>query len=323
MKIPMKTSGKLMALLILIAGLSLQSCKKDEKDPTLDSNFRTFNEDSQYLNGEIDQADNDINNALSDIPAFGRLSSEAGVLSSPLCGATIDSSQIAQKILYFNFDGVTPCFSPSRTRHGQIKVQLTSGTYWSDVNAVLTVTYINFKVVRLYDNKSITLNGVKTVKNVNGNNWIGFFTGSTSLKYQSRAFNINVLFNNGATALWNVARLTQWTYTPSGSGPNSPRINFTANGDTTLNGFSNVDAWGLNRFAQNFTTYYTVPLVSNTYCGLWRPNSGSLTHSVSNSVFELVLGVDQSGNPTPYACAYGYKVTWQVNGNTYVKILSY
>ncbi len=306
---------------ISLLAITLQSCKKDEKDTELDSNFRQFNEDSQFMKSEVDQADNDINNALSEIPTFGKLSSEAGVLSSPLCGATIDSSQIAQKILFFNFDGVTPCFSPSRTREGQIKVQLTSGNYWSDVNAVLTVTYINFKVVRLYDNKSITLNGVKTLKNINGNDWIGFVTGSATLKYQARAFNVNVLFNNGATASWNIARLTQWTYTPSG--PNSPRINFTANGDTTLNGFNAVDSWGLNRFGQNFTTYYTVPLVSNTYCGLWRPNAGSLTHNVSNSNFELVMGVDQSGNPTPYACAYGYKVTWSVNGNTHVKILSY
>ena len=132
---------------------------------------------------------------------------------------------------------------------------------------------------------------------------------------------MNVLFNNGATALWNIARVTEWTYTPSGQ--NSPRINFTANGDTTLNGFSNVDAWGINRFGSAFTTYYTVPLVSNTYCGLWRPNAGNLTHQVNNSTFQIELGVDQSGSPTPYVCAYGFKVTWTVNGNTFIRIFTY
>lgn len=307
-----------MVTVAAMLGVTFTSCKKDEKDAELDAKFRQFNEDSQFMKGEADQADSDINNALSEIPSFGK---GAGVMSSPLCGVTIDSSQIAQKILFFNFDGVTPCFSPSRTRDGQIKVQLTSGNLWSDVNAVLTLTYINFKVTRLYDNRSITFNGVKTLKNINGNNWLGFLLGTSTLKYQERAFNINVLFDNGATALWNSARLTQWSYTPSGA--NAPRINFTSNGDTTLNGFSNVDSWGINRYGQNFTTYYNVPLVSNTYCGLWRPNSGKLTHDVASSTFELELGVDQSGNPTPYACAYGYKVTWNVNGNTYVRILSY
>jgi hypothetical protein len=231
------------------------------------------------------------------------------------------SSQIAQKILFFNFDGVTPCFNPSRTRHGQIKVQLTTGNLWSDVNSVLTFTYINFKVTRLYDNKSITLNGVKTLKNINGNNWLGFLAGTATLKYQERANNINVVYDNLSTAIWNSARITQWSYTPSG--PNSPRINFTSNGDTTLNGFANVDSWGINRFSQPFTTYYNIPLVSNTYCALWRPNSGKLTHNVASSDFILELGVDQNGDPTPYACAYGFKVTWTVNGNTYVSILTY
>lgn len=314
----MKRTISGLVLTCIIAGMTLSSCKKDDKDSELNSEFKQFNEDSQFMKGEVDQADNDINGALGDIPSFGKV---AGVLSDPLCGATIDSSLIAQKILFFNFDGVTPCFSPSRTRHGQIKVQLTTGNYWSDVNSILTVTYINFKVIRLYDNRSITLNGVKTLKNINGNNWLGFLLGTATLKYQERAFNINVLFENGATALWNSARITQWTYSPSG--PNSPKINFTVNGDTTLNGFSGVDSWGINRFGQNFTTYYNTPLVSNTYCGLWRPNSGQLTHNVSNSDFSLLLGVDQNGNPTPYACAYGFKVTWTVNGNTYVRILTY
>jgi len=315
----MKKSIYAIALSAVIIGIGFTSCKKEDKDEgVLDSNFRQFNEDSQFMKGEVDQADNDINGALGEIPSFGKV---ANIMSSPMCGVTIDSSQIAQKILFFNFDGITPCFSPSRTRHGQIKVQLTSGNLWSDVNAVLTLTFINFKVIRLYDNRSITLNGQKTLKNINGNNWFGFLMGSATLKYQERAFNINVLYDNGATALWNSARTTEWSYTPSG--PNSPRVNFTANGDTTLNGFASVDSWGVNRFGQNFTTYFNAPWVSNTYCGLWRPNSGQLTHNVSNSNFNLLLGVDQNGNPTPYVCAYGYKVTWTVNGNTFVRILTY
>src|SRR5207245_1590336 len=103
-------------------------------------------------------------------------------LSSPLCGVTIDAHDSASHILYYNFDGVTPCFSPSRTRAGQIKVQLTSGSHWGDVGAVLTLTYNSFKVTRLSDNKSIMFNGTKTLKNINGNNWIGFLLGTTTLK---------------------------------------------------------------------------------------------------------------------------------------------
>ena len=97
--------------------------------------------------------DDDVNNAVGET-SLGRY---ARVQSSPLCGVTIDSTDIASKILYFNFDGVTSCFSPSRTRSGQIKVQLTTGSNWGDAGSVLTLTYINFKVTKQSNNKWIRL----------------------------------------------------------------------------------------------------------------------------------------------------------------------
>ncbi len=289
------------------------SCRR-QKD-TLDPKVEQFNNDANYYKGESDQADNDINSALGDISAF---KTEA-TYSSPLCGVTIDTSDITNKIVYFNFDGVTPCFSPSRTRSGQIKVQLTTGLHWGDVGAVLTITYINFKVTRLVDNKSIEFNGVKTLKNLDGHNWLGFLLGSSDFRYQERAFNVNVTFDDGSVAIWNSARITQWHYIPS-----ETKITFTAQGDTSVNGFSSVDSWGTNRYGDAFTTYYTENLISDTYCGLWRPNAGELVHNIPQGDFTLTLGVDQSGNPTPYACAYGYKVSWQgASGNNASVVLSY
>ena len=293
------------------------SCVKEEDKAKLDSQTEQFNDDAGKFKEESDQADSDINNSINDNGSFGR---SAGVMSSPLCGVSIDSSQLAQKILVYNFDGVTPCFSPSRTRFGQIKVQLTSGTSWNDAGAVLTLTYINFKITRLSDNKSITFNGQKTLKNVNGHNFFGFLAGTSTFKYQSRAFNINVTYNDGSSAIWNRAYMTEWRNAPTA--PHSPIV-FTGVGDTTLNGFSTVDTWGTNRYGQTFTTYYSAAYVSDTYCGLWRPNSGTLTYHVNNADFTLTLGVDQSGNATTLDCAYGYKVTWTANGSTNNVILSY
>jgi hypothetical protein len=319
--------------IILICSLSFiaffYSCKKDkqeEEQVTLDSQFKQFNSDGNTIKSESDQADNDINNSLSSIPAFGRLRPEsAQLLSSPLCGVIIDSSQIANKILFYNFDGTTPCFSPSRTRAGQIKVQLTSGQHWSDAGAILTLTYTNFKITRLSDSKSITFNGVKTLKNINGNDWFGFVAGTSTLKYQERALNVNVTLDNNLSATWNSARVTEWNYVSAGTNPSIPYdyIAFTASGDTALNGQSNVDSWGINRYGYNFTTYYTASIVSNTYCGLWRFTAGRLVHNVNNADYTLTLGVDQNGNATPYSCAYGFKVGWTANGSPRSVILSY
>jgi len=302
---------------ITILSTGFYACKKEDQQ-TLDAKTKQFNDDSNNFKAESDQADNDVNNTINEIPAFGR---GAGVVSSPLCGVTIDSSQLAQKILFFNFDGITPCFSPSRTRSGQIKVQLTTGTNWHMAGAVLTLTYNNFKITRLSDNNSILFNGTKTLTNVNGHNWLTFLAGTSTFKYRSRAYNVNVTYNDGSTAVWNQTCITEWLYTPTGN--HAPYLTFTSNGDSTVNSYSNSSMWGTNRYGEAFTTYYTTPIVSNTYCGLWRPNSGELIHHVNTSDFALTLGVDQSGNPTTLDCAYGYKVSWTINGNSNSVVLSY
>ena len=302
----------------LVLGV-VSSCKKKDKEepaPKLDEQSKQFNSDANNYKSESDEISDDINNYVKDVPAFGRVS--ATVSSSPICGVTIDTSLIAQKTLIFNFDGITPCSSPSRTRAGQIRVQLTTGMHWSDAGSVLTETFINYKVTRLSDNKSVTINGVKKITNVNGNNWLAFYLGTAKLKYRERAFNVQVTFDNAQTATWNSAYTTEWSYTPS-----TIRYDFKAVGDTSLNGYSNVSAWGVNRYSQAFTTNYNTAILSNTYCGLWRPNEGELVHHVNGADFTLTLGVDQSGNPTTLNCAYGYKVTWVSGSNTGSVILSY
>lgn len=311
---------KFLALFVAATMALTYSCKKDkDTEAELDSQTKQFNDDSNNYKAESDQSNNDVNSAVGDIPAFGRGVKPPGVLSSPLCGATIDSSQLSQKIITINFDGQTPCFSPSRTRSGSIKVELTSGQFWSEAGAVLTITYTNFKITRLSDNKSIQFNGSKTLENVNGHDWLAFLAGTSTVEYRERAFNIAVAFNDGSTATWNSARFTKWSYNPSDT-----KLTFTALGDSAISGHNKTDSWGTNRFGYDFVTYYNTDIISNTYCGLWRPNSGELVHNVSSKDYVLTLGCDQNGNPTPYACAYGFKITWTPTGGSQTTlILSY
>jgi hypothetical protein len=297
----------------------LVACRKQATNTSkLDSNIEQHNKDANNYKGELDATDNDINGILRGNSGLNKLEEGYQFLSSPLCGCTIDSSQMAQKILFFNFDGTTSCFSPSRLRSGQIKVQLTSGSHWDNAGAVITETFINYKITRQSDNKSITFNGVKKLTNVNGNNWISVYLGASNLKYRERAFNIDVTFDNNQHATWNSARTTEWGYTAA-----TQKITFTAKGDTSLNGFSNVDSWGLNRFGDTFTTYYNTPVTSNTYCGFWRFLSGELVHHLDNADYTLTLGVDQNGSASTGTCAYGYKVAWNVGGNANSVVLSY
>ena len=115
----MKKSSFIVLLAFVFASLFFTACIPGKKDNKLDEKTQQFNKDANMVKAEGDQIDNDINNALNDIPSMG--GRKDGIESSPLCGCTIDSSQLANKILFFNFDGITPCFSPSRTRSGDRK----------------------------------------------------------------------------------------------------------------------------------------------------------------------------------------------------------
>jgi len=320
----MKSIKIIFGLSLISTLLLISSCKKgnNTNNATLDSKIKQFNDDAGSYKSELDQADNDINSVM-DNTSMGKKG--GGWQGSPLCGVTIDSVQIKNKILFLNFDGVTPCFSPSRTRSGQIKVQLTKGNHWGDAGAEITETFINFKVTRLYDNKSIELNGVKKYTDVSGIDWISFVLGSKTLIYKELALGIAVKFDNNLNATWNSARNIEWKYIGKNVNPSIPydHIQFTGHGDTAVQGFTNVDSWGINRYGSAFTTYYNQSLVSNSYCGFGRFNSGEFVHHVDSANFIFTLGLDQNGNPTPYVCAYGFKVSWNTKGGSGSVILSY
>lgn len=309
-------SKRFFFLSILAASLALTtSClKKKAEKQELDDDTKQFTEDANEVKGEIDNVDNDINSALNDT----RIGRVRATYSSPLCGATIDTSQVSNNIVFFNFDGTTPCFSPSRTRAGQIKVQLIAGNNWADQGAKLKIDYINFKITRLSNQHSLTLNGTKIWENVNGNNWLGFLAGTTTLKYRERALNINVTFHTGAQATWNIARVTEWNFIQANAVSGIPyaHVRFTSSADSTINGLPNVDSWGTNQAGNAFTTQFLSPWVSNSYCGFWRPVNGYVVHTVNGANYTLLLGVDENGNTSTLPCAYGYKVTWTPQGGT-------
>ena len=137
-------------------------------------------------------------------------------------------------------------------------------------------------------------------------------------KYKVRAYNVQVLFDNAQTAVWNLAHTAEYNYLPA-----SQKITFSCNGDTTFSGLNGISSWGTNRNAQNFTTHFNTPWVSNSYCDYWRPISGEFTHSINSANFTITLGVDQGGNASTLNCAYGYKVVWSTANGSGSAVISY
>ena len=314
---------KKLAPLFLITLLLLSACRKEaDTKPEPDSQSLNQVEDNNDLKSESDQTNTDVSDAIGNFPGLNGGRIAATNTRKTICGCTVDSAQLGSRVLILNFDGTTPCGSPSRTRGGSIRIELIQGISWAQAGARLKITHNNYKVTRLRDAKSWTFNGDKYLSNVLGSNWAGFLSGTDSLVYRERSSNMNILFSGGASASYSIARLTSWKI--AGKPGIANFIQFSAIGDSTVNSIPNTDTWGSNRFGKPFFSHYLKRLRSNTYCGVWRPVDGTLVHQSEGNKFTLSFGVNEQGNADTRDCAYGWKLNWLLsNGSSGEKIFSF
>lgn len=305
---------------ILLLGLSLAACKKDDDTKVEEPNQQlvTQAEDNNELKMEGDQANTDVTDAIENFASInGRVNT-----TKVICGCSIDS--VGEKTIRLSYDGSTPCGSPSRTRGGTITFTLVRGTRWAQQGSMLNITLNNYKVTRMSDQKSWTFNGTKTLTNVRGTNWLEFLARTDSLLYRERSSNMvcNIAKDNStATVSYNIARTTTWK---SVQAPNRSFIQFAAMGDTTIEGLANVDIWGTGRFGSAFTNQFLERFLSDTYCNLWRPRGGKMQHKSPGGSITITYGVNEQGQTDTRDCAYGWKVNWNLsNGAQGEKVMSY
>ena len=300
----MKNKLKLASFALLMAGLAFTSCKKDKAttpatEADESSTFAQHSSDVNTSNNTADMSLDDAETALTQTSLGGYRTNA----SSSICNAVVDTF-ISSKKIVITYNG-SSC-DGLRNRTGVITVQLTSGTHWKDLGAVLTITYVNFKVTTISSGKSTTLNGTHTITNVTGGivNHIGNAPNPTTITRKIRANNMSITFDDGTVRSWSAARKRTWT----GSG-GSP-VSLTIEGDTTLAGVSNTEVWGTNRAGNAFTTVMNNPLVANVGCGWWKPVSGMKTHSFNSRVSTITFGTDASGNIVSSGCPTHYIINW-------------
>jgi hypothetical protein len=297
------------------------ACKKEKDTFPAEQEQLVQTEDNNDLKSEGDQANSDVLDAIENYGSIkgGRV---ATVTRKIICGCSVDS--VGVKTIRLSYDGQTPCGNPSRTRSGTITFTLTEGNRWGNQGAKLAITFNNYKVTRLRDQKSWTMNGTKFLTNVRGTNWVALTLGLDSLLYRERASGMSVVIakdGNSGTVNYNIARTTTWKYVVL---PNRQFFQFAALGDTTLDGLANIDTWGTNRAGTAFTNQYLARLISDTYCLLWRPRSGTIRYKSAGNTATLNFGVNEQGQPDSRDCAYGWKVNWNLaNGVSGEKIISY
>jgi hypothetical protein len=176
--------------------------------------------------------------------------------------------------------------------------------------ATIIYKYINFTVTRVATNKSITLNGTKTLQNVNGGHrWqVGTIIDSYVEKVSG---SMQASFDNGTSRTWNVARQLTYTGTPA-------QLLLTIDGFGSAGEYQNLVVWGTNRQGEQFYTQITQSVVHRQVCE-WNPVSGIKIHQIpsDNKSATITFGFNDNNEPiTGDECPTRYRVDWQKNNQS-------
>ena len=308
----MKANLHLFIITALGLGLSLSSCQKD-KSSAVDytSESTTHSDDQTRFSSENDAAVNDVDLTMETTSGFSR----GDNLQTLICDATIVVDTLSNpRTITVTYNG-TNCLG-NRTRTGVIVISMAQNVRWRNPGAAINVTFQNFKVTRLSDNKSITLNGTQTYTNVSGGLLINLPALGTITRTITSS-NMSLTFDNGSQRNWQVARQRVFSFNNG--------VVITETGTQTVGAVTNVAEWGTNRFGNAFTTAISQPIVLKQDCS-FRVGAGQVTHTTPNFNSSATFGLDASGNPTgcPGANPYYMRITWTgIAGNTRSVLLPY
>lgn len=293
----MKQKINILLASVLLVSMSFLGCKKNSTDVDYTTELATHSDDQSRFNNETDAIANDLNTVVDNYTAFnGRTYS---TLALP-CDATVSVDSISNpRKITITYNGMN-CLG-TRTRTGVVTLTLPGTTRWKDIGALLTVTYQNLKITRVSDNKSITVNGVKTITNVTGG-LIRFLATGGPITHNIASSGMVVTFDDGSQRTWQIAKKRVFTYNNG--------IVITSTGTGTVDGVNNVSEWGLNRFGNTFITSINQPMVVRQDCN-FRLTAGQVTHSRLAATIGVTFGLDASGVATSCpAGSYYFKLVF-------------
>jgi len=231
----------------------------------------------------------------------------------PICDASIvvDSTSNPRTIT-ITYDG-TNCWG-NRSRTGVVTLSMPANMQWKDAGATVTVTISNLKITRVLDNKSITINGTKTITNVSGGLLINL-AGQGTITHTIASSGMSITFDNGTQRTWQIAEKRVFTYDNG--------IVITTTGTHTDGNTTGIVEWGTNRVGNAFTTSISTPLVIRQDCN-FRLVSGAVTHTIPSATATATFGLDVAGNPISCPTGnYFFKLVWTGNNKTFTVILPY
>jgi len=322
----MKTKRFLMKSVVAVAfaAFVITGCKKKDSEITPD----TTEEKTVNTNNAADQTniDQQSTESMDDVNAILDNNSNTRDYQLP-CHVIVDSAAIKDKgLIKITYNGLS-C-DGLRKREGVISIQLPFDaatkkiTTWNTKGAKIIITYLNYKVTRVADNKSVTFNGSVTATNVNGGGIFVLLSGQAII-HQVRGGMV-ITFDDGTTREWMVARKRSYMLSALGV------LSVTEAGDSTYNGIPKTAYWGKNRAGDQFSVAVPTEVVTNVFgglpCRLYRPSQGVVVLSANSKQLTITYGVDASGNPITGVldCPYGYKLNWtDANGTAQQLVVRY
>lgn len=305
---------KLLSLSALLACLMVvyTACKKDNSGSSGNTDYTSElsvqTDDQAQVNGEVDAVADDANTAISSE------SSLSGKEQTLICDATVTADTASDpRTITITYNG-TNCHG-NRTRTGTVVLSMPKSMHWKDAGATLTVTIQNLKITRLRDNKTITINGVKTITNVSGGLLADLATRGT-ITHTINSDGMTITFANGTQRSWKLAEQRTFTYNNG--------VVVTVTGTHTDGNNTGILVWGTNRLGNAFSCAITDPLVVRQDCD-FRLVSGTMVHTRLGVTATVTYGLDANGSPVSCPSgSYYFKVVWVgLNGKSYTIILPY
>ena len=304
-------TNRLLQVLTLSVFVTFTACKKDSKPEDKSEQLTVHADDQKQVSDHIDDATVDASAALESSPFL------TGRMQNPplkLCNASAVFDTVSNpRTITITYNG-NNCHG-SHHRSGVIVLSMPAGVRWKDAGAIVTATYQNFKVKRLSDDKSITINGSHTLTNVNGGLLYQLAT-QQPIIHTVASSGMSIKFDDNTQRTWQVARKRTYTYNNG--------VVLTITGNHASGNNNQIAEWGTNRFGHAFTTSITQPLVIRQDCN-FRLTAGEVKHESAGTA-TVTFGLNANGQPTscPGSGHYYYKMVWTgPNGGTLTAILPY
>ena len=316
-----------------LSGLLLAACNKNNNSNSGTSNqdLQTQSDDETRVSTETDAAFDDINTAMSteasvtgasQAPALRYGVSVTGgnndTVKTSICDAVVTVDTVDNpRTITITYNG-SNCLL-TRVRTGAVVISIPKGTIWSQAGAHVSVSFNNLKIVRVFDNKYITLNGTHTYTNVSGGTLLSLNANSTTpIVHTITSSDMSITFDNGAQRSWNIARQRSFTYNNG--------IVITETGMHTDGSKDGISEWGTNRFGTSFETQIAQALVVSQSCA-WQMTAGQVVVTNAAGAITVTFGLNAAGQAISCPIGSGtyyFQLVWSGSGGkTYTFILPY